>query len=52
MYSLDKALGEEAEACPVVYLLHGYGGNARSWVGLKPELPKIADEKRNYLCMS
>ena len=41
----DKALGEEAEACPVVYLLHGYGGNARSWVGLKPELPKIADEK-------
>ena len=25
--------------------LHGYGGNARSWVGLKPELPKIADEK-------
>ena len=21
------------------------GGNARSWVGLKPELPKIADEK-------
>ena len=36
----DKALGEEAEACPVVYLLHGYGGNARSWVGLKPELPK------------
>ena len=26
-------------------MLHGYGGNARSWVGLKPELPKIADEK-------
>lgn len=31
--------------CPVVYLLHGYGGNARSWVALKPELPRIADEK-------
>ena len=41
----DKVLGEKAEACPVVYLLHGYGGNARSWVGLKSELPKIADEK-------
>ena len=41
----DKALGEKAEACPVVYLLHGYGGNARTWVGVKPELPKIADEK-------
>ena len=26
----DKALGEKAEACPVVYLLHGYGGNART----------------------
>ena len=27
------------------YLLHGYGGNARSWVQLKPELPQMADEK-------
>ena len=46
MYVLpDKALGEKAEACPVIYLLHGYGGNARTWVGIKPELPKIADEK-------
>ncbi|MCD8167110.1 MAG: esterase family protein [Bacteroides sp.] len=32
-------------ACPVIYLLHGYGGNARSWIDLKPELPQIADEK-------
>lgn len=39
----DKALAEAA--CPVVYLLHGYGGNARSWVELKPELLQIADEK-------
>lgn len=30
---------------PVLYLLHGYGGNAKSWVELKPELTKIADEK-------
>ena len=24
---------------PVIYLLHGYGGNAKSWIELKPELP-------------
>lgn len=30
---------------PVIYLLHGHGGNATSWVGLKPELPQIAEEK-------
>ena len=39
----DKAIGKQA--CPVVYLLHGYGGNARSWMQLKPELPQMADEK-------
>ncbi|MDL2305888.1 esterase family protein [Bacteroides sp. OttesenSCG-928-D19] len=30
---------------PVIYLLHGYSGNARSWVALKPNLPEMADEK-------
>ena len=44
----DKAIGKQA--CPVVYLLHGYGGNARSWVQLKPELPQMADG--NHICMS
>ena len=39
----DKALNKQA--CPVVYLLHGHGGNAKTWVELKPELPQIADEK-------
>ncbi len=39
----DKAV--RGEACPAVYLLHGYGGDARSWVALKPELLQIADEK-------
>lgn len=39
----DKALGKQA--CPVAYLLHGYGGNALTWITLKPELPQIADEK-------
>lgn len=31
--------------CPVVYLLHGYGGNAKTWIDVQPELPQIADEK-------
>lgn len=30
---------------PVIYLLHGYGGDATSWIAIKPDLPKIADEK-------
>ena len=28
---------------PVVYLLHGYGGNAKTWLSMKPELKDIAD---------
>ena len=34
-----------AQACPVVYLLHGYGGNAKTWIGIKPQLPSIAEEQ-------
>lgn len=30
---------------PVIYLLHGYGGDAHSWIGIRPDLPRIADEK-------
>lgn len=41
----NVALGKKAVACPVVYLLHGFGGNAKTWIGVKPELPQIADEK-------
>lgn len=29
---------------PVLYLLHGYGGNEQSWIKLKPELTAAADE--------
>ncbi|WP_102408912.1 alpha/beta hydrolase [Parabacteroides bouchesdurhonensis] len=28
---------------PVVYLLHGYGGNAKSWLFIRPDLPQMAD---------
>lgn len=34
-----------SKSCPVIYLLHGHGGNARTWIGVKPDLPQIADEK-------
>lgn len=39
----DKA--QEGERFPVVYLLHGHGGNAKTWIELKPELPQIADRE-------
>lgn len=41
----DAALGKKAAACPVVYLLHGHGGDAKTWIKIKPNLPQIADEK-------
>lgn len=31
------------ERCPVIYLLHGHGGNYNTWMTIKPELPEIAD---------
>lgn len=30
---------------PVVYLLHGYGGDHTTWLGIKPELSAIADRE-------
>ena len=33
------------KACPVIYLLHGYSGSYKTWIGIKPNLPQIADEK-------
>lgn len=30
---------------PVLYLLHGHGGNYRSWLAVEPELPRLATEK-------
>ena len=41
----DAALGKKATACPTVYLLHGFGGHAKTWIEIKPNLPQIADEK-------
>ena len=38
----------DTKDCPVVFLLHGQGGNARQWITFKPELPRLADEKGIY----
>lgn len=35
----------EAKEYPVIYLLHGYGGNFKTWLDIKPNLPQIASEK-------
>lgn len=37
---------------PVVYLLHGYGGNAKTWISMKPELKEIADRDGLIFCLS
>ncbi len=37
------AIPEERGNYPVVYLLHGYGGDAKTWFTIKPELPRLAD---------
>lgn len=29
--------------CPTLYLLHGHGGNAKTWINIKPELTEMAD---------
>ena len=33
---------ESKNNLPVVFLLHGYSGNHRSWLQMKPELPELA----------
>ena len=33
---------DKSKDYPVVYLLHGYGGNHKSWIQVYPELPELA----------
>jgi S-formylglutathione hydrolase FrmB len=33
---------EREASFPVLYLLHGYGGNAKSWIQIHPGLPELA----------
>ncbi|MGL5958521.1 MAG: alpha/beta hydrolase [Phocaeicola sp.] len=39
----EKAL--KGNRCPVIYLLHGYSGNAFTWLKIKKNLPEIADRE-------
>lgn len=39
------------ERYPVTYLLHGYGGNERTWLDIRPDLAQIADrEQMMFVC--
>ncbi|MDR3268904.1 MAG: esterase family protein [Tannerella sp.] len=33
---------ESGQSFPVIYLLHGYGGDHKSWIQIHPELPGLA----------
>jgi S-formylglutathione hydrolase FrmB len=35
---------QQKDRCPVLYLLHGYSGNARDWITKKQNLPQLADK--------
>ncbi|MBO0935698.1 esterase family protein [Fibrella sp. HMF5335] len=39
----DRYASASAERFPVVYLLHGFGGTYRDWIGMAPELSNYAD---------
>lgn len=42
---LPDSYGQQ-EKYPVVYLLHGYGGNFKDWITRAPDIKKYADEHR------
>ncbi|OUO97644.1 alpha/beta hydrolase family protein [Barnesiella sp. An22] len=44
MVILPKSYAEGNTRYPVVYLLHGCGGNYASWITIKPELPQLASQ--------
>ena len=37
------------QKCPALYLLHGYGGDARTWFNIKPELKDMADRDGTFI---
>lgn len=39
--SPDKQTGK---TYPTLYLLHGYSGNHKTWIGIKPNLPQLVNE--------
>ena len=45
----DAALGKKATACPTVYLLHGFGGHAKTWIEIKPICLRSRMRKESYL---
>lgn len=43
VFVVPDAAAQGSMNCPAVYLLHGFGGDARAWLRLKPELVQEAD---------
>lgn len=41
---LPQSYTDGSTRYPVVYLLHGHGGNYASWITIKPELPQLASQ--------
>jgi S-formylglutathione hydrolase FrmB len=41
----------KSHPCTVVFLLHGYGGDANSWIKIRPELKNLADQNHTiFVC--
>ncbi len=41
----DAYYYNQDEKFPVIYLLHGYGGDAKTWIDIKPNLLQLANER-------
>ena len=42
----QKSTDVDDKHFPVVYMLHGAYGNHKAWLEIKPDLPRLADEKQ------
>lgn len=42
---------KSSSPAPVIYLLHGFGGDEKSWISMKPELKEVSDrENLIFVC--
>lgn len=48
---LPDSYPDGAAEYPVIYLLHGYGGDHRMWTAMRPDLPEVASEKNVIFVM-
>lgn len=48
-YVVEPDKASTTHPMPVLYLLHGYGGNAGTWLRIKPQLKDLADTYGMYI---